>query len=450
MAFFDPVRAHEIQAELSPSIQDAAKQLMRISSNFNSLLAFPDRSYSSDDRLEGRDGYHHIAQSVAERGCASFGGKTEDVPLASFVQQLRSFCREVIPLRKESGKCQPDHRVESSKPQKTMNVETDDLAKNWRADVYKAARRIMGSTHSAPMLVVDKDGTLTNPRKLLSPDVAEVVLDLLSVGVVMAVITGGEFYRLRSEVFDPLEKVAKDWKIFDNLYLISENGAQTCRFRASRNDFERVHRVDLKDKIGEKNFRVILGLVSELMEKHNIERIPERKQVVSGGSQIKFSPLGNVQDDKLRASFDPTGERRKLWAEYLKRRMTDNGLLDQDGLIVDVIVAGTGSINILPRGVNKGSAIRRLARLCGLSNAATMYLGDKFGDDGNDADAIVHVGVSVNVGADIDALSSAGPLINCSEKGPTGARICLETVARVVRDFGLCGASLDSARPEKA
>ena len=316
-----------------------------------------------------------------------------------------------------------------------MNAGTGNLTKDWRADIYNAAQSIMGSTHSAPMLVVDKDGTLTNPRKLLSPDVAEVVLNLLSVGAVMAVITGGEFYRLRSEVFDPLKKVAKDRTLFDNLYLISENGTQTCRFRATRNDFEQIHRVDLKDKIGERNFRVVLELISELMDKQNIERLSERNQVVSGGSQIKFSPLGNVQDDKLRASFDPTGERRKLWAEYLKRRMTDNGLLDEDGLIVDVIIAGTGSINILPRGVNKGSAIRRLARLCGLSNAATMYLGDKFGDNGNDADAIMHVGVSVNVGADIDLLSSAGPLITCSEKGPAGARICLETVTRAVRDF---------------
>jgi HAD superfamily hydrolase (TIGR01484 family) len=311
----------------------------------------------------------------------------------------------------------------------------DDLDKDWRADVYNAAQRIMGSTHSAPFLVVDKDGTLTSPRKLLSPDVAEVVLDLLSVGAVMAVITGGEFYRLRSEVFDPLGKVAKDWKLFDSLYLISENGTQTCRYRATTNDFEQTYRVDLKDKIGERNVRVILGLISELMEKHNIERIPERQQVVSRGSQIKFSPLGNVQDDKLRASFDPTGERRKLWAEYLKRQMTDNGLLDKDGLVVDVIVAGTGSINILPRGVNKGSAISKLASLCGLSNTAAMYFGDKFGDDGNDADAIEHVGVSVNVGADVDLLSSSGLLITCSEKGPAGARSCLETVARAVRDF---------------
>lgn len=320
------------------------------------------------------------------------------------------------------------------------------IGTDWRADVYNAAQKIMGSTHSTPILVVDKDGTLTNPRKLLTSDVAEVVLDLLSAGAVIAVITGGEFYRLQREVFDPLRKVAKDWKLFDKLYLISENGTQMCRYRAAANDFEQIHRVDLNDKIGERNFNAIVELIYELMEKYNIQRTPEAKQVVSGGSQIKFSPLGNVQDDELRASFDPTGERRKLWAAYLKKRMTDKGLLDKDGLIVDVIVAGTASINILPRGVNKGSAICRLVTICGLSHGAAMYFGDKFGDNGNDADAIKHVGVSVNVGADVDVLTFSEPLITCSEKGPLGAKICLEVVARAVRDFRLRLAPLSSLR----
>lgn len=308
---------------------------------------------------------------------------------------------------------------------------------DWRAALCGAVQRTLAATRAPPLLVADKDGTLTDPRKPLEPDVAGAMLGLLSAGVVMAVVSGGELHRLKAEVFDPLAAAATDRSVLEALYIVSENGARTSRYSAVAGGFESIDRVDLKERLGEARFRTVLEIVSDLMEREGIERVPAWRQLTSDGSQITFSPLGNVRDDALRAAFDPTGAKRARWADDLRRRLGEAGIADAQGLLVDIAVAGTASINILPRGINKGYAIARLIRRCGRAGGDAIYFGDKFDASGNDAEAVPHVGLAVNVGSLKRLPASLAAVLACPVDGPAGMTICLETIARALRDFGV-------------
>jgi HAD superfamily hydrolase (TIGR01484 family) len=298
-----------------------------------------------------------------------------------------------------------------------------------------ALRRIMAKTGQLPVLVLDKDGTITHPRHALSADVAKAILDVLDDGAIVAIVSGAEMSRLRSEVFHHLRARTNNTNVMSRLFFVSENGAHLYRYDARADEFDLVYRVELREVVGEATLGIVLAIIDETMERFDIARHPERGQVVADGSQIKFSPLGGIQDDDLRKSFDPSGGRRSAWAEYIRDSMTRRGLTDDKGLIVDVRVAGTASINILPRGINKGHAIDRLTALVGLSNDSVVYFGDKLGKDGNDADVISRACAVVNVGNDAGAVQSSTLILTAGEKGPDGVGAYLAVAHQAFREF---------------
>ena len=305
--------------------------------------------------------------------------------------------------------------------------------------IFASALRGMAGRGKLPLLVLDKDGTITEPRNPLEPESADAILKVLAQGAIVAVISGAELRRLNSEVVNVLRGRLHDRSVMDRLYLISENGGQLHRFNAATDEFDLVYQVDLWATVGEENLRLMLAIIDETMQRFQIERKPERGQVVAERSQIKFSPLGNIKDDQLRRSFDPEGERRRVWADYIKVRATQHGLVDGKGLIVDVIVAGTASINVLPRGVSKGYGVDRLAALVGLNNDSIVYMGDKM--KGNDADVLGRACVVVNVGADADFEMENTLLLTSDEKGPAAVRAYLHVAQQVLHEF--------QQRPEK-
>lgn len=307
---------------------------------------------------------------------------------------------------------------------------TADLSALVGADARKARfcdalSAIVRETKRAPIFVLDKDGTLTRPRQPLEPEMARSVAALLGAGATVAVMSGAEAYRLQDEVLAPLAAHVGE-SVSSSFYLIAENGAQT--YRAEPGGLAAVDRLDLRDALGAERFAQVLAIVEEARIKFGIGDDPARRHVVADGSQIKLSALGNIVDEGLRERFDPLGIKRAEWAAFVRTRLLERGLSDDAGPLVDVIVSGTSSINLLPRGVNKGHALERFAARHGLSDQSIVYFGDRFGKGGNDVYALSHARVVINVGDDI---SHAG-VIDAAEKGPRGVRLYLELARRVI------------------
>ena len=298
----------------------------------------------------------------------------------------------------------------------------DDARKTRFCDVLTA---IVRETKRAPIFVLDKDGTLTQPRQPLALEMAASVAALLDTGATLAVMSGAEAYRLQDEVLAPLaERIGEG--ALSAFYLIAENGAQT--YRAEPGGLAPVDRLDLREALGAERFAQVLAIVEEARIKFGIGDDPARRHVVSDGSQIKLSALGNVVDEALRQRFDPLGAKRAEWVTFIRGRLVEQGLSDDLGPLVDVIVSGTSSINLLPRGVNKGHALKRFAARHGLGDQSVIYFGDRFADGGNDVYALAHARLAINVGDDI----ARDDVIDAAEKGPDGARRYLELARRVL------------------
>lgn len=309
-------------------------------------------------------------------------------------------------------------------------MNTADLSALIEEDARKARfcdalTAIVRETKRAPIFVLDKDGTLTRPRQPLEPEMAASVAALLEAGATVAVMSGAEAYRLQDEVLAPLVAQVGEGAL-SAFYLIAENGAQT--YRAEPGGLAPVDRLDLREALGAERFAQVLAIVEEARIKFGIGDDPARRHVVADGSQIKLSALGNVVDEALRERFDPLGAKRAEWAAFVRARLVERGVSDDLGPLVDVIVSGTSSINLLPRGVNKGHALERFAARHGLSDQSVIYFGDRFGDGGNDVYALSHARMVINVGDDIAQVG----VIDAVEKGPRGARLYLELAQRVL------------------
>lgn len=292
---------------------------------------------------------------------------------------------------------------------------------------------------SPPVLLLDKDGTLTPPRKALDHEAARALLDLEALGAVIAVISGAEFARLRTEVFEMLRARGD---LGGRFYFVAENGAQI--HQSSEGDLKRLDICNLEASIGPAHFATLLAIVEEARLRFGIGADPDRKFVVLNPTQVKLSGLGNIDDPGLRATFDPVGARRAEWARFLRMRIAEAGIVDAAGPMVDVVVAGTSSVNLLARGVNKGRAVERLLAICGATPAATIYFGDNFSESGNDSFALRSVGTAVNFGApDVNApADGTSMVINALQKGPDGVRRYLNLAVRLLGDLsGAQGAS---------
>ena len=153
------------------------------------------------------------------------------------------------------------------------------------------------------------------------------------------------------------------------------------------------------------------------------KQYPDIQQINNEEVQITLRALGKIQNDELRKTFDPRGEKRKLWATYIHTRLAE------EKIDLDVSIDGTSSINILVPGINKGAGIDRLAELLHADRREMIYFGDKFFERRNDRIAVENrIELVVNFGDDMLDQIPGTLLINASEKGPAGAKLYLRFI----------------------
>jgi HAD superfamily hydrolase (TIGR01484 family) len=104
--------------------------------------------------------------------------------------------------------------------------------------------------------------------------------------------------------------------------------------------------------------------------------IVEKKdgQIENRGSQISFSALGQNADLEIKKTWDPDAKKRTIIADKLRPLLPD----------CEVTVAGTTTIDITRKGVNKAYAIERIKKYLGISNNDILFFGDAIFPGGND------------------------------------------------------------------
>jgi hypothetical protein len=99
-------------------------------------------------------------------------------------------------------------------------------------------------------------------------------------------------------------------------------------------------------------------------------------------TQITFSALGRDAASARKAAWDPGGQRRQALIEAVSSQLAD----------CVVRLGGGTSVDVLPIGVDKGTALTELLSDLGLSPAQCLFVGDRLYKGGNDY-AVLEAGI---------------------------------------------------------
>ena len=234
---------------------------------------------------------------------------------------------------------------------------------------------LAGSTR---IIGFDLDNTLANSRKPMLPSVAGRFSELTK-HIDVAVITGGRWELVISQIIDVLAPQACK----SNMHLMPTSG--TRYYRWLNGEWTRVFSHDLT---ADQCARASASLERRAREMGLWPGHVWGERIENRGSQITLSVLGQQAPLEAKQAFDPDGS--------LKRRLAEAVAADLPDLKVHA--GGYTSIDVSQQGIDKGFAVRELARLNDFPVERMIFVGDRMNEDGNDYPAVQAgaMGVAVN------------------------------------------------------
>lgn len=220
-------------------------------------------------------------------------------------------------------------------------------------------------------LVFDLDGTLTESKQSIDPEMAALIGKLLETHNI-AIISGASWKQLETQV---LNKITKDPQFLTNLYIMPTSGAGMYQLWG-KYGWVAVYQLKLN--------RSSVHEITKAIEKSLVETSwvqPDKlwgKQIENRESQITFSALGQKAPIEKKDGFDSDLKKRTVLLEYLQQKIPN----------YDIRIGGSTSIDVSLRGINKKYGIEELIKRLHISKDDIVYIGDAIFKGGNDYVAI--------------------------------------------------------------
>ena len=234
------------------------------------------------------------------------------------------------------------------------------------------------------VVLFDMDGTLTPPRKKLSPIVLP-TLRVVSTQAKIGIVTGSPFEYVEQQISELWGPSGIDKS---QLMLMPCNGTQVYLWNRVSDKFEIRYSTDIKDfLIKEFNseftgkdaythlVKEILELQLDFLERFDITDV-SGNFVSYRGSLVNWSMIGRDADDTLRNKFELMDKEfsvRKRLRKSLRVRLDTSGFS-----ALDCALGGATSIDIYPEGWDKTHALQHL------EDADVWFWGDRCTEHGND------------------------------------------------------------------
>ncbi len=220
------------------------------------------------------------------------------------------------------------------------------------------------------LIIFDLDGTLTDSKAEIDPEMAILLGGLLKIKRV-GVVGGGAFERFKIQIIDRLSQDVR----LENLFLLPLNGGSF--YQRQNGEWQKIYSQKLSDEEKEKT----KGSLERVIKEADYVQ-PERvygEQIEDRGGQITFSALGQNAplDEKTKWSKEHDADRLRM-AMKLQEYLPD----------MEVKTAGLTSIDITRKGIDKKFAIEKLTDYLNIPIVDTLFIGDAFGPDDNDSPAL--------------------------------------------------------------
>ena len=212
------------------------------------------------------------------------------------------------------------------------------------------------SKEKIKLIAMDLDGTLTQHRETLTKE-ARAALDALGKKYRLLMVGAGQVGR----IFRQMEQYPID--------IIGNYGLQAGVYNAATGAIDTVRDLSLPvDR------EVIEARVRALREKHGFTSFRGECVEFHPSGCVTFPILGTaaIQADKL--AFDPDRKKRRAIYDEVVATFPE----------YHVFVGGSSSFDMAPKPYNKYYALSLYAEERGLSHDEILYIGDDYGQGGND------------------------------------------------------------------
>jgi len=221
------------------------------------------------------------------------------------------------------------------------------------------------------IIAFDLDGTLAVSKRPITEEMAILVKELTKQKIVV-VTSGGSFKQFMTQFLPPFLNDKSFDPFIHNLKILPTSGSQRYEYDVEKREWI------LTDK--------------EPLDKNVKERAIKLLQYVIDSSQYEIppNPIGDIIEDRdTQVTFTPNGQQapieiKRLWDPDRKKREKIKALIAPQLPEVDILINGSSSIDILPKGFTKATGLMRLLDKLGLKKEDMLFIGDAIFPGGND------------------------------------------------------------------
>lgn len=219
----------------------------------------------------------------------------------------------------------------------------------------------------------DMDGTLTESKQSLQKNMSDLLCSLAKKKKV-AIITGGSYGQFQKQ-FLPYFSVDKENEntVYGNLILLPTSGSQRYEFNLETREWQMTDMESFPSDVKEK----VLIALQEIIDSGHYGIAPaiEGDHIIEDrGTQITMSALGQNAPLSLKSLWDPKQLKRLEMKAELEKKLPE----------IDIIIGGTTSLDILPKGFSKAKGLIRLLDKLGMTKEDMIFFGDAIFPGGND------------------------------------------------------------------
>ena len=217
------------------------------------------------------------------------------------------------------------------------------------------------------LIIFDLDGTLTESKQPLTPEMAALLARLLAVTRI-AIISGGALPQFLKQVVERLPSFSN----LGNLYILPTSGASL--YEHKNGGWKKVY----EERISERDGAAIEHAINEGVKESGVIDFDAQTwgpRVEYRGGQVTFSALGQQAPIAEKKEWDPDyTKRRRLQAAIAKH--LPKGFMGAMG--------GATTIDVTKEGVDKAYGIHQLCKRLNIKEQNVLYVGDELQKFGND------------------------------------------------------------------
>jgi HAD superfamily hydrolase (TIGR01484 family) len=240
---------------------------------------------------------------------------------------------------------------------------------------------------SKKVIAFDLDGTLAVSKQPITKDMALLVEDLAKEKII-AVISGGTFKQFNTQFLPPFSQEDLESAFIKNLILLPTSGSQRYEYNLEKKEWTLTDIELFPEKEKQKARKVLKEMIDSGL--YDIPKNPTGEYIEDRLTQLSISALG--QEAPI--------EQKKLWDPDQKKRQKMKVVLDKELPETSIIIGGTTTIDILPKGFNKATGLERLLEKLGMTIDDMVFVGDAIFPGGNDYSAFE---------AGIESIKVSGP-----------------------------------------